>query len=192
MMVVQLVENLKRAYHKYMKEIEVKILEVDVAKLCEQLESMGAKRVFEGDLQVSFYDFEDKRLYEAGTRVRLRESSDQVEFTLKQKLSHERAKIADEFQVMVDDVAQLQSILQRLGMQSYRTYEKHRVSYTLGDARFEIDTYEGLPPLLEIEAPSVEACYELASTLGYSTNQIKPWSGSEVIAHYAQAASSQH
>lgn len=176
-----------------MKEIEVKILEVDVVKLCSQLESLGAKRVFEGDLEVSFYDYEDKRLYEAGTRVRLRESGDQgdqVEFTLKQKLSHARAKIADEFQVMVDSASELRAILERIGMQSYRTYKKHRISYTLHDARFEIDTYEGLPPLLEIEAKSVEACYLLAAELGYEVEQIKPWSGSEVIAHYAQAASS--
>ena len=39
-----------------MKEIEVKILEIDVASIKKKLDSLGAKKVFEGELTASYYD----------------------------------------------------------------------------------------------------------------------------------------
>ena len=63
---------------------------------------------------------------------------------------------------------------------------KKRISYVLGDIRFEIDTYEGIPTFLEIEAPSEEILEEMVLKLGFSMKDTKPWNGKKVWKHYGK------
>jgi adenylate cyclase class IV len=45
-------------------------------------------------------------------------------------------------------------------MKKTREKKKHRFSYTLDGLEFDIDIYEGIPPLLEIEAHSTDEIKE--------------------------------
>ena len=169
-----------------MKEIEIKILEVDVDDLITRLLDFGARQVFDGQMNVKFYDFTDRRLKKEKKFARLRQVGDEVEFTVKQKISQDQAKIVNEYEVNVSDFAQMHTILTQMGLEVHRHYRKHRTSYIIERVRFELDTIENTPTLLEIEAPSIEELYRWVEKLGYPQEKALPWSGSDVLKHYGK------
>ncbi len=67
--------------------------------------------------------------------------------------------------------------------------KKHRVSYTLEHARFDIDRYFGkygyIPEFMEIEAENTGLIHKYAGLLGFKTEDCLPWSTTELIQHYS-------
>ena len=169
-----------------MKEIEVKILEIDVDKVVSKLVDIGAVKEGESDISASHYDFEDNTLHKSGISLRLRKWGDKIEFTSKKKLNSEHDKIREELQVEVNDFDEMDKILKSIGFGEKIDMNKKRISYVLGDIRFEIDTYEGIPTFLEIEAPSEEILEEMVLKLGFSMKDTKPWNGKKVWKHYGK------
>lgn len=167
-----------------MQEIEVKILEVDTSYVTQKLESWGAKNVFDGEVNASYYDFSNGRLKDNNRFLRLRKKGSTVELTLKEKVEHEEAKIMQEYEVNVTDFEIMQKILYGLGLLEIKVARKHRTSYLLEEVHFELDTFPGIPTFLEIEASNMERVREYVLKLGYSMQDAKPWSGGDVLRHY--------
>lgn len=168
-----------------MREIEVKILEVNVEALEKRLFQLGAEKVFDGELDVIFYDFEDNWLEKRDQRLRLRKVGDETEFTFKQKVSRKASKIEDEYQVNVSNFEEMRSILEFMGMRQTRRYKKHRISYKIEQTRFEFDTLMlGVPTFLEIEAETEKDIFLWMEKLGLQKEKALPWSGSDVLRHY--------
>ncbi len=162
-----------------MKEIEVKILEIDVDSVIEKLKSLGAEKEKEVDILAFHYDVD-------GVSLRLRKVGDKVEFTSKKDIESENAKIREELEVEVDDFEKMSEILESIGFIEKIELRKKRISYVLEDVRFEIDTYEGIPTFLEIEVPNEEKLFEMVSKLGFSVSDTKPWSWKKVLKHYGK------
>jgi adenylate cyclase class 2 len=175
-----------------MKEIEVKILEVNVPSLVKKIESLGGKKVFEGDISASYFDFPDKRLRAQQKVLRLRQRGKEVELTCKRQTKNETVKMMDEFEVRVTDFNQMKTILNELGLEEEESREdgqsihlgKHRVSYEVGPIHVELDTIPHFPTFAEIEAHSQEELEEWVKKLGYQMSDAKPWGGRDVINHY--------
>jgi adenylate cyclase class 2 len=169
-----------------MQEIEVKILEVDAAKIIAKLESLGAKKVLEGEDETSLFDFVDLRLHAEGKLLRVRKQGGITTLTFKQKISREGVKVMEEYETEVSDCEEMKKILQKIGLIELPKPSKHRISYVLGDVRFEIDTFREIPTYLEIEAPSVEEVQTWVQKLGFSKDDAKPWSAEEVFEYYGK------
>ncbi len=167
-----------------MQEIEVKILEIDCQSVNQKLESLGAKKVFEGEVTASYYDFSNGKLGKDGLVLRLRKKEQTVELTLKKKLSQAEAKIMQEYEVNVTNFEAMQNILYGLGLKEIKTAKKHRISYVLDDLHFDLDTYSGIPTFLEIEAPTLEKVREYVVKLGFSMKDTRPWSGGDLLWYY--------
>lgn len=167
-----------------MQEIEVKILEINTPYITKKLESWGAKNVFDGEVDASYYDFSNGRLKENDLFLRLRKKGPIVELTLKEKVEHEEAKIMQEYEVNVTDFEIMQKILYGLGLLEIKVARKHRTSYLLNEVHFEFDTFPGIPTFLEIEASTMERVREYVQKLGFSMQDAKPWSGGDVIRYY--------
>lgn len=167
-----------------MREIEVKFLDIDPGHIITTLERAGARRVFEGDITADYFDFKDKRLGKKDITIRLRTKEDVVELTLKKRKKDHTAKICDEYEVHVSDADIMQKILTHLSLQFKRRITRHRISYLLDRTRFEIDTVPGIPPFLEIEAPTIADIRYHAEQLGLSMQNAKPWSTHEVQQFY--------
>ncbi len=122
---------------------------------------MGAKKVFDGDIQTLFFDFEDGRIIRAKDILRLRKEEDKIELTYKKVRVDKATKNAEEYTVEVSDLEMTEKILKNLGLGIIDDMLKHRVSYKLESARFDMDRYLGkydfIPEFLEIEAENVEA-----------------------------------
>lgn len=167
-----------------MKEVEVKILEVNASEAIRRLKKMGARKVFDGFMQAHYYDDAKGRLKKSGTVLRLRQKGSLVELTTKKRINHKQAKVMDERQTHVDDFETMHQILLRLGFQIQKSIRKHRVSYRLDRDYFEFDTYPGIPTLLELESSSLQRIQKNLKKLGYTIKETKSWSSYDVLRFY--------
>ena len=172
-----------------MKELEVKILEVNRKKIEETLSSLGAKKVFDGDIQTLFFDFKDGAIIKSKDVLRLRKEQDKTELTYKKVQVTQTAKLAQEYSVEVSNLETMKEILENMGLSVIESMQKHRVSYLFNNIRFDIDQYRGsyayIPELMEIEAENIDLIYKYAQILGFKAKDCLPWSTDELIRHYA-------
>ena len=172
-----------------MKEIEVKILDIDRKKVEETLVRLGAKKVFDGDIETLFFDFNDGRIINAKDVLRLRKEQDRTELTYKKVSATQMAKVAEEFSVEVSSLETMKKILENLGLSEIENMKKHRTSYLLDLTRFDIDHYLGgyeyIPDFLEIEAENIDLIHKYAEVLGFTAKDCLPWSTNELIHYYS-------
>jgi adenylate cyclase, class 2 len=172
-----------------MKEIEAKILEVNRVKAEQVLTRMGAKKVFDGEIQTLLFDFQDGRISKEKNVLRLRQQRDRAELTYKKVQFLGGAKVADEYSAEVSDIKAVEKILENLGLSPIESLRKYRVSYELDGIRFDFDKYLGqyefIPEFLEIEAENADLIHKQAALLGFQAKDCLPWSTDELIQHYA-------
>ncbi len=173
-----------------MKEIEVKILEINEKKVEETLKSLGAKKVFDGHIQTVFFDFKNHRIKRLKDVLRLRKQRDKTELTFKRVSITPTAKSAEEYSVGVSDLEAMAKILENIGLVITESMQKHRVSYKLDSTLFDIDRYfdkyKFIPEFLEIEAENTDIIYKYAEILGYKAEECLPWSTDDLIKHYSK------
>jgi adenylate cyclase class 2 len=178
-------------FRKAMEELEAKILEINRQTLEQTLIKLGAEKIFDGNIETIFFDYPDHTIIKAKDVLRLRKENNQTELTYKKVQITPTAKKAHEETVQISDFEAMQNILKNLGLSTIEQMQKHRTSYKLDQARFDIDHYTGtyayIPEFLEIEAENVEQLYEYAKKLGFTAKDCLPWSTQELIKHYAAA-----
>ena len=172
-----------------MDEVEVKILEINKNQIEEKLSSIGAKKVFDGDILTVIFDFEDGSIRKEKNVLRLRQDSQKTELTYKKIRFTNNAKIAEEYSVEVSDFEIMVKILQNLGLSVVEKMNKHRVSYKLDNVRFDIDRYYGaygfIPEFLEIEG-EIDLIHKYATLLGFEIEDCLPWSTQDLIRKYSK------
>jgi adenylate cyclase, class 2 len=172
-----------------MEEIEVKILDVNRPIIEQTLAVLGAKKIFDGDVETLFFDFKEGTIIKQKNVLRLRKEQDKIELTYKKVHVTQIAKTAEEYSVEVSSLETMKQILENLGLSIIDRMQKHRVSYTLERARFDFDRYVGdygyIPEFLEIEAQSTEDIYRYAELLGFEAKDCLPWSTTDLIKHYS-------
>lgn len=173
-----------------MKEIEAKILEVDRNQVVQILTQHGGKRVFDGFVETILYDFKDGSIFRAKNLLRLRKENNIVELTYKVVSGTVGAKIAEEYTVEVSDLENAKKILGLIGLIVEGYMRKHRESYVLNGARFDIDKYNGkysyIPEFLEIEAVNIKEIHNFALLLGFNEKDCLPWGTKELFEHYSK------
>ncbi len=172
-----------------MKEIEVKILEIDVEETVRKIEQLGGVKTYDGEVITTYYDSQNKlqnNLDYQGRVLRLRRKDDRTEITYKEKLSDGQFKSMNEFETTIGDFKTMDTILWGIGFKPYRELTKRRISYSIGDVHFDIDTYNEFPTFLEIEAKTGNLVEEWVLKLGYTMNEAKPWTTRDVFKHYGK------
>lgn len=154
-----------------MKEIEVKILEVDPEQIRKKLEEIGAKKTAEGIMKSTLFDTEDGKMKEGNQTLRLRKWNGKTEFCFKKKGESKEFKQKEEIETFVEDFDAASKILNGLGFTNTRYFEKKRESYELGNIHFEIDTYPGIPTFIEVEAPTQEEVKKGVELLGFTMDK---------------------
>lgn len=170
-----------------MKEVEVKILEIDRKKVESRLISLGAKKVYEKELFANYYD--DGKIKDKGIMLRVRKEGDKTVLTVKSKVSKEKSKIVDEYEVEVSDFETVCKQIELLGHKKYLGIRKRRIQYELDNVHFAIDKYLDewsiVPEFMEIEAQDEKTVFEFAKKLGFDEKDCKPWSGKDVFKYYS-------
>jgi predicted adenylyl cyclase CyaB len=173
-----------------MKEVEVKIVDIDRARVEAKLRSLGASRTFDGTEESVFFDFPGNPLGGAKNLLRLRKEGERTQLTFKKYVDDEAAKVRDEYQVAVSEFETMQRILGLLGLIPYQQMVKHRTSYVLNSGvRVDLDKYSGalshIPDLMEIEAEDIATVESHIKLLGFQPEDAKSWTTFELIDHYS-------
>ena len=166
------------------KEIELKILAVDLPDIKKKLSALGAKEKPEILVSEKALDFPDRKIKQNGGLFRLRQRGDKTELTYKDNLSLAKGFLThDEYEITVSDFAVMEQILRKLGFKCFKDREKKRTSFTLDKLHFEIDKYPDIPPYLEIEG-SKDNIERIVKKLGYSMSETTNLTATQVLKKY--------
>lgn len=180
-----------------MKEIELKVLEIDRQALRAKLRRIGARRVFGPTFVREFYFEPDKNMRGARkySSFRLRAVGKYYELTVKvgrknvgrsqgQNKPAQTLKVRDEYEVQVSDLARARELVEALGYRVFREREKTREEYHLWEVKIEIDEYPGMPPYMELESTRERSLFRVLGALGYRRDQVTTATATELLARY--------
>jgi len=174
-----------------MLEKEIKILEIDTKKLCEDLEKLWATKTFEWIIHDVYYDFpegEKLKMEDNNRMFRVRQKGEEHIYTIKRKRKkmwkEEGAVIKDEHETKISNVESFSKVLEKYWMTKTREKKKYRVSYQLAWAEFDIDDYESIPNFLEIEETSRDNINFWIKKLNLENHDILLWGSRKIFKHY--------
>ena len=150
------------------KEIEVKILNIDLPKMVEAVKALGAKKIEQGFVKVKAYDQHDDSLREKDSFVRVREIAGRTEVVFKGPITDPDVKTREEIEFHTDNFERPCMLFERMGMKIFADHEKYRATYKFDGAKIEFDKYPEIPWFVEIEAPTREKVQEIIEKLGFS------------------------
>ncbi len=156
-----------------MKEIEIKILDIDPAEIAQKLADLGAEKTFEGLLRVRYFDTINNEIRDRGELLRVREYEGQgVEVCYKaNKRIEDGFKVYDEQHLKAENFDETTKMFEDLGFVVTTYYEKKRTVFKLDKAEIVIDVYPKIPPFIEIEAENSQKIVELIEKLGLKDNE---------------------
>ena len=140
-----------------MKEVEVKIRNIEKDEIIAKIVELGATKVFAGKVIDFRFDTPERDLSRQGKALRIRQKGKYIYLNLKGKKKSKEAIIGrDEIGVKISNFRTMQRILHELGYIKIFELVKYRTEYRLDDINFDIDEYVGLDPILEIESDTYE------------------------------------
>ena len=160
-----------------MKELETRIIKINVSNIRKILLEQGAKKVKEENQTNDIYDFEDGRLLSMKGYSRIRTIDDLLNkkkviyMTTKKMLSQGIFKEMEEHEVEVSNKRAAEGIFEALGLVLNSSVQKYRESYEFEDTLVEIDINDTnfCPfPYIEIETDSEEKLEKVVKLLGYT------------------------
>lgn len=160
-----------------MKELEVKILDINLEDIRNKVKSLNCKNVKKENQINKIFDFKDNTLLkkQGYARIRIVEdlllNSNRYYMTVKKILSQSKFKIMDEYEVEISNSQEGENIFKALGLEMTQCLKKYRESYQYKDSLIEIDINDKsfCPfPYIEIESPNEEELEEVIHLLGYS------------------------
>ncbi len=152
-----------------MREIEIKILNINVEEIRNKLINLGAEKIFDGEVNSTILDFPDRRLLAEDKFVRVRKVGNQAELCYKgAKEKDSKFKSREEIEVNTSDFEITLNLLKKIGLKQFHEGRKHRESYKIDNVRFEIDSFDEIPTFLEIESSDKEKIKEYVEKLDYT------------------------
>ncbi len=162
-------------------ELEDLLDEKELRQIYNELEINNLNQLLEKENLVSILETAkylnqsvSKRIINPNKWLRVRQSNDKVELTLKhvyEKNSDIIQKVK-EFEVNTSDLNETNLILENIGIVRRNYQEKIRYSYTYKNAEIEIDEWPLLKPYLEIECDDEEVMQEIIDLLHLETKEI--------------------
>jgi len=162
------------------KEIEARLLDVDVESFREKLDKANAQ--FVGDwLQMRYcYDFNPAR---ENSWIRLRTNGKDTTLTIKE-IGDARIDGTKESEVVVSDFDTTNEILEKLGYVARSKQENRRIRYVLDDVEVDIDIWPMIPPYVEFEAASEDLIRRCVEKLGIDFDLLVTLDVQSVYEHY--------
>ncbi len=156
-----------------MKEVEVKIRNINKAEIIRKIEKLGGKKIFTGRVIDYRFDTPDRDLSRQGKALRIRQKGKYIYLNLKgKKKSIDNIIGRDEIGVKISNFKTMHKILNDLGYIKIFELNKYRTEYRTEDITFDIDEYLGLDPILEIESDTFEKVEEYIDKLEIKNEDI--------------------
>lgn len=173
-----------------MRELEVKIVNIDLNEIEEKLKSLGAKLIAREEQKNLLIDSRDnfiKNKLNSYMRIRKTKSflDNKIEMTLtvKKNVLNKGIRESIERNVHISNEENMLNILEMLGYRVYKEGYKKRTSYILGNIRFDLDTWDKdtYPyPYMEIEVEHKDDLEKALKILDISRENISTKSIAEL------------
>ncbi|WP_243343667.1 class IV adenylate cyclase [Anaerococcus sp. AGMB09787] len=162
------------------REIEVKVLNIDIDEMKEKLESHGAKLInHEFQKNYTFKPAGDKGFDNGYLRLRETTYEDKAhkdrELTFKEVKEVNDVRINNEYTVNIDSVTMMIKIFQFLGVELEYEGHKERISYSYKGQRFDIDIWDDKTypdPYMEIEFTNQSKIDEIIDDLDIDRSNV--------------------
>lgn len=164
------------------KEIEVKVLDVDLKDMEKKLIDFGAKLVSKEYQINTLFDSEDKYIENnLNSYLRIRETKDlrnkeiRTNLTLKKNIGKEDARENIEISSEIQNKESIIEILKQLGYKRIAEGYKNRISYIYDNMRFDLDIWDKKTypyPYMEIEVEKKEDLKKAIKLLNIHKNQV--------------------
>mgnify|MGYP000992172628 CR=1 FL=1 len=164
-----------------MKELEVKILNIDIENIRKKTTELNCVKVKEENQINNLFDFKTKDLLKQQGYARIRIVQDLLHdsikyyMTTKKILSQDKFKIMDENEVEISDAIEGEKIFKALGLELIQSIKKYRESYKYKNSLIEMDINDkSFCPFayVEIETADDRELAEIVNLLGYSMKDI--------------------
>ena len=169
------------------REIEVKLLDIDVEEFEEKIKKIGGKFVKEEDQTNITINSTAHKIYKKKgyLRIRVTKTADGKKkyFTFKENISDIKVRDNIEHTTEINSVEDLINILKCLGYDKFHKGYKNRRKYSLNSLVIDIDTWDEdtyPKPYVEIEAPSMEEIYSLVDELKIDREHVSTMSIDEL------------
>lgn len=157
------------------KELEVKVLNIDLDEMEQKLKSLGAILTSKEEQLNRLIDSKDNFIQKnLDSYIRIRETKSllnkdiKITLTLKKNISREGIRENIEINTDIMDIDSMLEILGHLGYNVIQEGFKKRTSYTLGNVRFDLDIWDKNTypyPYMEIEVNDEEELKEMIKLL---------------------------
>lgn len=154
-------------------EYEVRKLNIDLIKIIDKIESVGA------ELQDVYY--QKRYVYDVippqkGRWVRLRskcgvKTGEKTTLTVKEIISRE-IDGTKEHEIDVESFEVMNVILEKSGLKSRSFQENFRITYNLDEVDLDIDKWPMIPPLVEIEGPAQADLFRILGVMEIGKDEV--------------------
>lgn len=156
------------------KEQEIKILDIDVSRVVEKLEQLGAKKVYEGTRTIYSLDtLEHTFLNERDKLIRV---TDEGSIKVTMHVHQSDPEIKEEIKFKTSRLKETMDFFHQMGVIPMSKVQAPRISYELGGIDFDIDQFPAIPPFLEIDIKHLKeegyTVESLAKALDLEENKI--------------------
>lgn len=150
-------------------EFEAKCVVESVADARQRIEKIGARCMqSERLLRRVVYDFPDGALDRRGGWVRVRDEGDRITMSYKQAPVGSTVSDCFETELVIDSFECGLRFCEDLGMARKSSQETKRESWETDDAKFDIDTWPGIPTFIEVEAADEATVRRYVEALGFA------------------------
>lgn len=165
-----------------MRELEVKILNIDLKKMEEKIKSLGGQLISK-EVQINtLIDREDNYIEEKlDSYLRIRESKNildgntKITLTMKENIARQGIRENIETNIDISDKDSMIFLLDKLGYRVKDQGQKNRTSYSLDGARLDLDIWDPSTypdPYMEIEVESEYKLEEIIKLLDIEEKNI--------------------
>lgn len=158
-------------YNSFMsKEIEAKFINIDKDQIIKALEGIGASKVYdERLLRRCVYSLPIEK---PGAWARVRDEGDKITMSYKRVVNRSLNGV-EEVELVVDDFNKAREFLCSVGLSEKAYQETKRLRYYIEseNVEFDIDTWPGLNPFIEIEADNASKVRKYAEKLGFNWSE---------------------
>lgn len=155
------------------KEHEIKVLDVNVDRLVEKLEAIGAKKVYDDNRTIFALDTNERKyLKEWDKLIRV---TDEGSIKVTMHVNQSKPEIKEGIKFKTSRLKETMDFFHEMGLDPISKVSAHRISYELGKIDFDIDQFPAIPPFLEIDIEYLEEegyqLDDLLKTLGLESNK---------------------
>ncbi|USN57643.1 MAG: CYTH domain-containing protein [Candidatus Peribacteria bacterium] len=141
-----------------------------------------------------YCDTPDGQLAAKGMSVRVRQEGDVTVITTKSKIVGKKGqkkgkyptKVRKEEDTTVPSLKAAWAAIAVMGLEVVREKHKIRISYRLdANSVCDVDFYDGLPPIVEIESTKRKVIYQRINRLGLADYRVTTWGSRKLFRYYA-------